>query len=364
MRTFYETTDEVQLLRERIGELSKIRQGFATHLGSSLYDATKDNDELRWGRESLYDGIAMCDAERARLLSRIEALEGGERPDVAEAAADVVGPDEPALAVEDRPQAEVEDAEAAMPAFEEPEGAEPVVTEPEAAEPELVELDPQVAGEEPLIEIVEDEVMPDVPVAQVEEAVQEVAEVEDLPEVPVDEVLGDEVLEDVRESEMGDFGFAEGFSAAPDSLGEEAPRGGFSFDPSFGDGLAPIELESIDAPDPISVVEPLDSDDSVLTPALVTAPEPQVSPEPVPEFAVAPSFETSQPEGAAAADRCPACGAPVQPGNKFCMSCGTALAPRQPVPQPYEEQRPSVCPNCGSPVDPSFKFCMTCGHRL
>ena len=75
MGSFYNDSNQVAVLRERITELARIRQGFATHLGASLYEATKDNEALRWGRESLYDGIAMCDNERQRLLAKIADLE-------------------------------------------------------------------------------------------------------------------------------------------------------------------------------------------------------------------------------------------------------------------------------------------------
>ncbi len=74
MSSYYGNTSNIEILRERIEELSRIRLGFTAHLGSSLYEATKDNAELRWGRESLYDGIATCDAERERILRRIEEL--------------------------------------------------------------------------------------------------------------------------------------------------------------------------------------------------------------------------------------------------------------------------------------------------
>ncbi len=74
MTSFYHTTNDIAVLRERIAELSRIRTGFCAHLGSSLYkDIDRDND-LYWGRESLFEGIATCDAERQRILDRIEAL--------------------------------------------------------------------------------------------------------------------------------------------------------------------------------------------------------------------------------------------------------------------------------------------------
>lgn len=70
--------DTIDELRGRIDELELIRQGFACHLGASLYDTTKDMPEMREGRETLYDGIARCDAELERtraLISEIEARE-------------------------------------------------------------------------------------------------------------------------------------------------------------------------------------------------------------------------------------------------------------------------------------------------
>lgn len=53
----------------------KRRQGLAAQLGASLYEITKDNAELRQGREGLFDGIAAIDGERARLQAEIDQLE-------------------------------------------------------------------------------------------------------------------------------------------------------------------------------------------------------------------------------------------------------------------------------------------------
>lgn len=75
MGSYYENTNDIEILRQRIDELARIRTGFAAHLGSSLYEVTKGIDEFRWGRESLYDGIAMCDREHQRLLERMHSLE-------------------------------------------------------------------------------------------------------------------------------------------------------------------------------------------------------------------------------------------------------------------------------------------------
>ncbi|MDO4537436.1 MAG: hypothetical protein Q4B54_04685, partial [Coriobacteriales bacterium] len=125
--SFYESTDQVAILRERLRELSRIRSGFATHLGSSLYEATKDDEELRWGRESLYDGIAMCDEERERVLKAIAEIELG------------LSPEPPAASVVAEPEVELE---------------ETVVFEQVAPEPEVPEA-------EAFAEVVEVEVEPE-----------------------------------------------------------------------------------------------------------------------------------------------------------------------------------------------------------
>lgn len=62
-------------LNSRISELTKKRQGLAAQLGASLYEATKDNEELRKGREALYDGIAECDRERDECQHQIDQID-------------------------------------------------------------------------------------------------------------------------------------------------------------------------------------------------------------------------------------------------------------------------------------------------
>ncbi|MEE1373696.1 MAG: zinc ribbon domain-containing protein [Parolsenella sp.] len=62
-------------LKSQMSEALKRRQGYAAQLGASLYEATKDNPELRAGREALFDGIAACDAERAQLQAQIDQIE-------------------------------------------------------------------------------------------------------------------------------------------------------------------------------------------------------------------------------------------------------------------------------------------------
>lgn len=61
--------------------------------------------------------------------------------------------------------------------------------------------------------------------------------------------------------------------------------------------------------------------------------------------------------------QCPKCGAPVNPGQKFCTKCGHKLM----VPQPNSDStisKVSACPKCGAPVNPGQKFCTKCGQPM
>jgi hypothetical protein len=49
---------------------------------------------------------------------------------------------------------------------------------------------------------------------------------------------------------------------------------------------------------------------------------------------------------------CPDCGAPNEPGSKFCDQCG------KPLP------RDAVCPGCGEANDPDARFCDRCGRAI
>lgn len=62
-------------LKNQMSEALKRRQGYAAQLGASLYEVTKDNPELRAGREALFDGIAACDTERAQIQAQIDQIE-------------------------------------------------------------------------------------------------------------------------------------------------------------------------------------------------------------------------------------------------------------------------------------------------
>ena len=60
-----------------------------------------------------------------------------------------------------------------------------------------------------------------------------------------------------------------------------------------------------------------------------------------------PPFGGQSPEKAAGAATCPACGAGVAEGARFCGNCGKPLA--------------RFCANCGKPLPPGAKFCAECG---
>ena len=68
--------------------------------------------------------------------------------------------------------------------------------------------------------------------------------------------------------------------------------------------------------------------------------------------------ELTKPRGAAAADGaiCPACGATIIPGWKFCNECGAVA--------PDHAADGVVCPACGKKNPLDAKFCTGCGGKL
>lgn len=68
------TGDQVRL-KGQMNDANKRRQNLAAQLGASLYDITKDDPNLRLGREALYDGIAAIDAERVQIQAELDRLE-------------------------------------------------------------------------------------------------------------------------------------------------------------------------------------------------------------------------------------------------------------------------------------------------
>lgn len=62
-------------LRAQMNDALKRRQNLTAQLGASLYEVTRNDLALRAGREALYDGIAVCDQERADCQAQIDQLE-------------------------------------------------------------------------------------------------------------------------------------------------------------------------------------------------------------------------------------------------------------------------------------------------
>ena len=62
-------------LKMQLNDLVKQRQGMCAQLGASLYDVTKDNAQLRAGREPLFDAIANVDVQRAAIEAELASLE-------------------------------------------------------------------------------------------------------------------------------------------------------------------------------------------------------------------------------------------------------------------------------------------------
>ncbi|WP_165043191.1 MULTISPECIES: zinc ribbon domain-containing protein [unclassified Adlercreutzia] len=58
----------------RLREITRERQSLAAQLGASLYEDTKDDPDMRAGRERLYDGIAALDIEREQVRAQIANL--------------------------------------------------------------------------------------------------------------------------------------------------------------------------------------------------------------------------------------------------------------------------------------------------
>ena len=70
-----ERTSRSAKLKMQLNESLKRRQSLAAQLGASLYETTKEDDGLRAGRESLYDGIAEIDRQRESITSELRQIE-------------------------------------------------------------------------------------------------------------------------------------------------------------------------------------------------------------------------------------------------------------------------------------------------
>jgi hypothetical protein len=64
------------------------------------------------------------------------------------------------------------------------------------------------------------------------------------------------------------------------------------------------------------------------------------------------------PEEVGSASSCPSCGAPVEPGQRFCARCGSSL-------EPAAAPKELACPSCGVDVDLNQgAFCWSCGAAV
>ena len=68
------TTKSAQL-KMQLSDLEKKRRDVAAELGASLYEVTRDNPELRAGREGIYDDIATIDGQLDNLLAQLQEVE-------------------------------------------------------------------------------------------------------------------------------------------------------------------------------------------------------------------------------------------------------------------------------------------------
>lgn len=258
-------------LKAQMSEALKRRQALAAQLGASLYDVTKDDANLRAGREALYDGIAACDAERAQCQAEIERLE-------AESAA----------------------ATAANSYYVCPFCGSHVVT---------TDLFCSGCGK---------------PMAEITAALSAQQQAPATPVVPVP-----------------------GAAACPQC---GAPvNAGDVFCMSCG-----YNLVAAPAPAAVAASDP--------EPAVAPVPEPAVAPVPEPADEVASPEAAPMPEPLDAA-------VPEPVVEAEAIETVVAPAPAsvtEPAPEPIPAAAPAanVCPNCGTPCEPGDAFCMGCGARL
>lgn len=73
-----------------------------------------------------------------------------------------------------------------------------------------------------------------------------------------------------------------------------------------------------------------------------------------------------EPNTPALAGKCPNCGKPYSPGDKFCMSCGKSLTVTTEQDKKVEVPNSDmiVCPSCGSNNKSDCLFCQNCGTNL
>ncbi len=265
MSEYYLDSTDLGVLNERVAELSRIRQDFATHLGSSLYEVTKDDDRLRWGRESLYNGIADCDKEREAILKRIADLEPAPVSEVEE--------EEQTVSMLDLES----DATIVMSVQPEPEVTAEPVTEVETESEPMTEPEPMVDPEPTMV-------MPSVSVSEPEPEPEPEPEATFVPKPePEPELSFTQQLEPIPAPEPVTVP-----SFVPQPTQVNAPTG-------------------IACPNCGAIASVGDKFCMECGTALNTGEEPT------------PAYAQPTPS------ICPACGNPVDPSFKFCMTCGHKL---------------------------------------
>lgn len=259
-------------LKAQMSEALKRRQALAAQLGASLYDATKDDANLRAGREALYDGIAACDAERAQCQAEIERLE-------AESAA----------------------ATAANSYYVCPFCGSHVVT---------TDLFCSGCGK---------------PMAEITAAL---SAQQQAPAAPVAPVSGAAACPQcgapVNAGDVFCMSCGYNLAAAPAPAAVAASDSEPVVAPVPEPAVVPVpepvdevaSLEAAPMPEPLDAVasEPVAEAEAIET---VVAPAPASVTEPAPE---------PIPAAAPAANVCPNCGTPCEPGDAFCMGCGARLS--------------------------------------
>ena len=259
-------------LKAQMSEALKRRQALAAQLGASLYDVTKDDANLRAGREALYDGIAACDAERAQCQAEIERLE-------AESAA----------------------ATAANSYYVCPFCGSHVVT---------TDLFCSGCGK---------------PMAEITAAL---SAQQQAPAAPVAPVSGAAACPQCGAPvNAGDVfcmscGYNLAAAPAPAAVAASDSEPAVAPVPEPVVAPAPEPVDEVASPEAVPAPEPLDavaSEPVVEAEAIetVVAPAPASVTEPAPE---------PIPAAAPTANVCPNCGTPCEPGDAFCMGCGARLS--------------------------------------
>lgn len=250
-------------LKAQMSEALKRRQALAAQLGASLYDVTKDDANLRAGREALYDGIAACDAERAQCQVEIERLE-------AESAA----------------------ATAANSYYVCPFCGSHVVT---------TDLFCSGCGKS---------------MAEITAALSAQQQAPAAPVAPVSGAACPQCGAPVNAGDVFCMSCGYNLAAAP------APAAVAASDPEPAVAPVPEPADEVASPEVAPMPEPLDavaSEPVVEAEAIetVVAPAPASVTEPAPE---------PIPAAAPAANVCSNCGTPCEPGDAFCMGCGARLS--------------------------------------